>query len=78
MVEAGSTLTSSFFNLNLIDELWLYLAPCFLGAQSQPMLKNFELENLMQAHGRWKFSESFQYANACFLGKDLRIVLSHL
>lgn len=37
LVEAGTTLATSFLSQNLVDELIVYQAPCLLGATARPM-----------------------------------------
>lgn len=36
LVEAGPTLAGAFVASNLVDELWLYQAPAFLGSEGRP------------------------------------------
>ena len=48
LVEAGPTLAGAFLAEGLCDELILYLAPKFLGADARPLL-NVRLERLEQA-----------------------------
>jgi len=70
LIEAGNKLTSAFLNQNLIDELWVYMAPCFLGAGAVDMLTIPEVLNLNQAHEQgWKI-KSIE-----LIGPDLKIIL---
>ena len=48
LVEAGPTLAGAFLNEGLCDELILYLAPKFLGAEARPLL-DLPFERLEQA-----------------------------
>lgn len=68
LIEAGSSLTGAFLEQNLIDEFWIYLAPCFLGPEAAPMVRLPSLKNL-QGIGRWEI-QSQQ-----LIGQDLRIIL---
>jgi diaminohydroxyphosphoribosylaminopyrimidine deaminase/5-amino-6-(5-phosphoribosylamino)uracil reductase len=65
-VEAGSTLATSFWRQNLLDELVLYQAPMLLGADAQPMLQAGGLTQLAQAP-RWQWQDVRQ------MGDDLRL-----
>lgn len=65
-VEAGSTLATSFWQQQLIDELVLYQAPLLLGADAKPMLQAGGLSQLSQAP-RW------QWHNIRQIGDDLRL-----
>jgi len=69
LIEAGSIFTSAFLNQDLIDELWIYMAPCFLGSGARDMLNLPEILNLDQAN-RWKI-KSIQ-----LIGPDVRVVLT--
>ena len=69
LIEAGSILTSAFLDQNLIDELWIYMAPCFLGSGARDMFNLPEILNLDQAQ-RWKI-KSIQ-----LIGPDLSVVLT--
>lgn len=66
-VEAGSTLATSFWQQNLIDEFILYQAPLLLGADAMPMLHAGGLSALDQAP-RWQWRQVSQ------IGTDLRMV----
>ena len=48
LVEAGPTLAGAFLEAGLCDELILYLAPKFLGADARPLL-DVRFERLEQA-----------------------------
>ncbi|MDZ7870036.1 MAG: bifunctional diaminohydroxyphosphoribosylaminopyrimidine deaminase/5-amino-6-(5-phosphoribosylamino)uracil reductase RibD [Rheinheimera sp.] len=65
-VEAGSTLATSFWQQQLIDELVLYQAPLLLGADALPLLKAGGLSQLSQAP-RWQWQDVRQ------IGADLRL-----
>ena len=38
LVEAGASVAGSFLQLQLVDELIVYQAPCLLGTQARPMV----------------------------------------
>jgi diaminohydroxyphosphoribosylaminopyrimidine deaminase / 5-amino-6-(5-phosphoribosylamino)uracil reductase len=66
-VEAGSQLSSQFWNDGLIDELVLYQAPMFLGQNAQPMLQLPVFSDMSEAP-RW------QWQDVCKIGDDLRLI----
>ena len=45
-IEAGASLAGAFFKENLVDEMFLYLAPCFLGQDARGLINIAELFNL--------------------------------
>lgn len=49
-VEAGPVLCGALFELGLVDELLLYIAPVFLGSKARPLL---ELPSLSDMTQRW-------------------------
>lgn len=65
-VEAGSTLATSFWQQQLINELVLYQAPLLLGADAKPMLQAGGLSQLSKAP-RWQWQDIRQ------IGDDLRL-----
>ena len=38
LVEAGATLAGAFVSQQLVDELWVYMAPKLLGSKARPLL----------------------------------------
>lgn len=46
LVEAGATLNTAILAAGLVDELLVYLAPCLLGGDAQPMVGGLGLESL--------------------------------
>ncbi len=68
-VEAGSTLATSFWQQQLINELVLYQAPLLLGADAKPMLQAGGLSQLSKAP-RWQWQDVRQ------IGEDLRLIAS--
>lgn len=66
-VEAGATLSGSFLDHKLVDELIIYLAPSLLGASSRGMFQLTNLESLGDAMSlKWKDIRQ--------LGDDLRVI----
>lgn len=45
-IEAGASLAGAFFEENLVDEMFLYLAPCFLGQDGRALINISEILNL--------------------------------
>lgn len=68
LVEAGPTLAGTFIGERLVDELWLYQAPVFLGSTGRPTA-NLPLES-MAAKVQWKVLDRRQ------VGEDQRLILA--
>ncbi len=68
LVEAGPTLAGTFISERLVDELWLYQAPVFLGSTGRPTA-NLPLES-MADKVQWKVLDRRQ------LGEDQRLILA--
>ncbi|MDL0433390.1 bifunctional diaminohydroxyphosphoribosylaminopyrimidine deaminase/5-amino-6-(5-phosphoribosylamino)uracil reductase RibD [Marinobacter sp. TBZ242] len=68
LVEAGPTLAGTFISERLVDELWLYQAPVFLGSTGRPTA-NLPLESLADKV-QWKVLDRRQ------LGQDQRLILA--
>ncbi len=66
-VEAGPRLAGALLAARLVDELVLYLAPCLLGPQAQPLAQLPMLQRLDD-----RFSLRFQSVER--IGDDLRII----
>ncbi len=49
LVEAGSTFVGTLIESELVDELWIYMAPMLLGDTAQPLVKLTALEILQEA-----------------------------
>jgi len=67
LVEAGPTLAGAFVEANLVDELWLYQAPVFLGSFGRPTV-HLALESMSQRIF-WDIRDRRQ------LGEDQRFIL---
>ena len=67
LLEAGPVLSGAFFRAGLIDELILYMAPCFLGAAARPLLD-------MPSPGRVADSAGWVWKDTRFIGVDLRLI----
>lgn len=70
MVEAGASVTGSFIQAGLVDELIVYQAPCLLGSNARNMAE-FSIGQLNQQH-RW------QLVSHETLGDDLKLVFHRL
>lgn len=68
LVEAGPTLAGTFIQENLVDELWLYQAPVFLGSTGRPTA-SLPLET-MADKVQWKVLDRRQ------VGEDQRLILA--
>lgn len=68
LVEAGPTLAGTFIRENLVDELWLYQAPVFLGSTGRPTA-HLPLET-MADKVQWKVLDRRQ------VGEDQRLILA--
>ncbi|SFN44278.1 bifunctional diaminohydroxyphosphoribosylaminopyrimidine deaminase/5-amino-6-(5-phosphoribosylamino)uracil reductase RibD [Marinobacter pelagius] len=68
LVEAGPTLAGTFISENLVDELWLYQAPVFLGSTGRPTA-NLPLET-MADKVQWNVLDRRQ------VGEDQRLILA--
>lgn len=62
LVEGGAQTASSFLQAGLVDRLLLYRAPILIGG-GKPCLGDFGLENLGDAHGRWKLADTRMLGN---------------
>ncbi len=67
LVEAGPTLAGTFIREQLVDELWLYQAPVFLGSTGRPTA-HLPLETMAEKV-RWTVQDRRQ------LGEDQRLIL---
>lgn len=66
LVECGPRLAASFLRAQLVDELVLYVAPAFLGADAPP---------LAQLRGSDAIMPGFEFLDVRRVGADLRLVL---
>lgn len=67
-VEAGPTLAGALLETGLVDELLLYVAPCVLGDQAQPLFKLPELQRMAERI-------ELHYHEVMPIGEDLRLRL---
>lgn len=56
-VEGGAQTASAFLRADLVDRLLLYRAPILIGA-GKPALGDIGLARLIDAHGRWRLTDS--------------------
>jgi diaminohydroxyphosphoribosylaminopyrimidine deaminase/5-amino-6-(5-phosphoribosylamino)uracil reductase len=68
MLEAGARLTGAFMQQQLLDELWLYLTPRFLGSAARGLLDLPGLESLSEA-------PQLQVTDVRAVGQDWRFQL---
>ena len=68
LVECGPRLAAGFLETDLVDELILYVAPFFLGADAAPLAA---LHGAMQAAVR-----RFEFRDQRLIGEDLRLILT--
>jgi len=67
LVEAGATLSGAMLQRDLVDELWIYMAPSLMGSSARPA---FQL-----ALQRMDEKRQWRYRDTRFFGEDLRIRL---
>ena len=68
LVEAGSVLNGALLKENLIDEIVLYLAPCFLGDKAKGM---FDLPILNEMSEKY----DFKINDVSQIGPDIKVIL---
>lgn len=59
LVEGGAETAASFLREELVDRLLLYRAPILIGA-GKSALGDIGLDNLAEAHGRWRLTDARQ------------------
>ena len=69
LVEAGPTLSGSFIEKNLVDELIVYVAPKILGSDAKPLLEISGLSSLAEA-------TQLEIKEVTEIGKDIKAILS--
>ena len=68
LIEAGSVLNGALLKENLIDEIVLYLAPCFLGSKAKGMF-DLPILNKMSEIYNFKINDVNQ------IGPDIKVIL---
>jgi len=68
LVEAGSVLNGALLKESLIDEIVLYLAPCFLGDKAKGM---FDLPILNEMSEKY----DFKINDVSQIGPDIKVIL---
>jgi len=68
LIEAGSILNGAFLKQNLIDEIVLYLAPCFLGDKARGI---FDLPILHEMSEKY----NFKINDIDQIGPDIKVIL---
>jgi len=69
LVECGARLAGAFLEAHLVDELILYVAPHFLGADAAPLAALSGLKNP-------ELLPRFEFRDQCLIRNDLRLVLT--
>ncbi len=68
LVECGPRLAASWLDSGLVDELIVYAAPKFLGADARPLAQFAGLASIADAR-------QFEYADVRKIGEDVRLIL---
>jgi len=68
LVETGATLAGQFVQQGLVDEMVLYMAPCFMGSNARPTLA-LPLDDMMEKH-------KVKITDTRMVGDDMRLTLS--
>jgi len=67
LVETGATLAGEFVRQGLVDEMVLYMAPCFMGSDARPIL-NWPLQQMAQ-------KQNVNIIDNRMVGNDIRLTL---
>lgn len=67
LVETGATLAGQFVEQKLVDEMVLYMAPCFMGSDGRPTL-NLPLTEMAQ-------KKAVNVIDTRMIGKDMRLTI---
>lgn len=70
LVETGATLAGQFVVQGLVDEMVLYMAPCFMGSNARPTL-SMPFEEMAQ-------KRNVKITDSRMIGDDMRLTLSFL
>ncbi len=62
LVEGGAETAAAFLGADLIDQLLIYRAPIVIGG-GRPGIADIGLNDLAQAHGRWRHTDSRRLGN---------------
>ena len=68
LVETGATLAGQFVEQNLVDEMVLYMAPCFMGSDARPTL-NLPFTEMAQ-------KKTVKIVDTRMVGNDMRLTLT--
>jgi diaminohydroxyphosphoribosylaminopyrimidine deaminase/5-amino-6-(5-phosphoribosylamino)uracil reductase len=68
LIETGATLAGQFVDQELVDEMVLYMAPCFMGSDARPML-NMPLQKMAD-------KKLVKVIDMRMVGSDMRLTLS--
>ena len=67
LVETGATLAGQFIDKGLVDEMVLYMAPCFMGSEARPLL-NLPINDMADKH-------SLNIVDTRMVGDDIRLTI---
>lgn len=67
LVETGATLAGEFVRQGLVDEMVLYMAPCFMGSDARPLL-NWPINTMAE-------KQNLVILDNRFVGQDIRLTL---
>lgn len=67
LVEAGATLAGEFVRQGLVDEMVLYMAPCFMGSDARPVL-NWPIDSMAD-------KQNLTILDNRVVGQDIRLTL---
>jgi len=78
LVECGARLAAAFLEAHLVDELILYVAPHFLGADAAPLAALSGLPALggLPGPGGPQALPRFEFREQCLIQNDLRLILT--
>lgn len=68
LVETGATLAGQFIQQALVDEMIMYMAPCFMGSEARPLLE-LPLSEMAQ-------KKMVNIKDTRMVGKDMRLTLT--
>lgn len=69
MVEAGATLNGALLNENIVDEWWVYIAPCILGDKGRGLFYLPAMQNMAD-------KKQLHIISARQIGDDIRLILN--
>ncbi len=67
LIETGATLAGAFIDAGLVDEMVLYMAPCFMGSDARPLL-SMPITEMAEKH-------TLNISDMRMVGEDLRLTI---